>query len=222
MKCFAVISSFLVASAVADRAPYQPAPYQPEPAPYHPEPAYHPAPAPYKPAPYHPAPSYHKPDPYHEEEPKNYAYGYDVKEYDEYGNPNVHSKHEERDGYQVKGQYRVQLPDCRTQIVDYYVDEYKAYHADVKYEGEICEDYTTKKHHKAEHGSYHPAPAPYKPAPYKPAPYKPAPYKPAPYQPEPAAYKAEPAPYKPAPAPYKPAPYKPAPYKPAPYSPYQA
>ena len=34
---------------------------------------------------------------------KNYAYGYDVNEYDEYGNPNIHSKHEERNGYEVKG-----------------------------------------------------------------------------------------------------------------------
>ncbi len=37
---------------------------------------------------------------------KNYAYGYDVNEYDEYGNPNIHSKHEERDGYTVKGECR--------------------------------------------------------------------------------------------------------------------
>ena len=28
-----------------------------------------------------------------------YAYGYDVNEYDEYGNPKVFSKHEERDDY---------------------------------------------------------------------------------------------------------------------------
>ena len=55
----------------------------------------------------------------------NYEYGYAVEEYDEYGNPNVHSKTEVRDGYTVKGQYKVQLPDCRTQIVDYYVDEYQ-------------------------------------------------------------------------------------------------
>eukprot|EP00095_Tigriopus_kingsejongensis_P000670 maker-scaffold340_size202118-snap-gene-0.17 protein:Tk00670 transcript:maker-scaffold340_size202118-snap-gene-0.17-mRNA-1 annotation:"hypothetical protein" len=243
-KCFTVVASLLVASVAAD-SPYQPAPYQP--APYQAEPAY--KPAPYRPEPAykpHPSPSY-KPDPYHDEQPKNYAYGYDVKEYDEYGNANVHSKHEERDGYTVKGQYTVQLPDCRTQIVDYYVDEHQAYHADVKYEGEICEDksvkhYQTQQGYKAE-PAYKSAPAPYKPAPYKPAPYKPAPYKaepaykPAPYKPAPAPYKAEPA-YQPAPykaepayqpAPYKaepayqPAPYKPEPaYQPAPYSPYQA
>ena len=28
-----------------------------------------------------------------------YAYGYDVNEYDEYGNPKKFSKHEERDDY---------------------------------------------------------------------------------------------------------------------------
>merc|ERR1712106_1193783 len=110
--------------------------------------------------------------PYVEETPKNYQFGYDVHGYDEYGNPNVHSRTEARDGPTVKGQYRVELPDCRTQIVDYFVDEYKQYHADVKYEGEICPD-KSLIHHKA---PYAPAPAPYAPAP---APYHapaPAPY----------------------------------------------
>merc|ERR1712025_505286 len=79
-------------------------------------------PAPYAPEPaYHPAPAYH-PEPYHEEKPKDYQFGYDVHGYDEYGNPNVHSRTEQRDGYNVKGQYRVELPDCRVQIVDYFVD----------------------------------------------------------------------------------------------------
>merc|ERR1712117_96085 len=152
--------SALVAVAYASD-PYAP----PAPAPYHP-----PAPAPYHPAPapYHPAPA-----PYHEETPKNYQFGYDVHGYDEYGNPNVHSRTEARDGYNVKGQYRVELPDCRTQIVDYFVDEYKQYHADVKYEGEICPDKSLIKHKDP----YHPAPAPYHPP--APAPYHapaPAPY----------------------------------------------
>ena len=85
--------------------------------------------------------------------------------------------------YSFSGQYTVALPDCRTQIVDYYVDEYKQYHADVKYEGEICPDKTV-----------HPHPAPYK------APH-PAPY----HAPAPAPYHAPaPAPYHPAPAPYAP------------------
>merc|ERR1711887_146631 len=140
----------LVAVAYASDPYAPPAPYHPAPAPYHPAPA-----------PYHPAPA-----PYHEEAPKNYQFGYDVHGYAEYGNPNVHSRTEARDGYNVKGQYRVELPDCRTQIVDYFVDEYKQYHADVKYEGEICPDKSLIKHAK---DPYHPAPAPYHapaPAPY--------------------------------------------------------
>merc|ERR1712152_34087 len=118
-----------------------------------------------------PGPAYHPaPAPYHEEAPKNYQFGYDVHGYDEYGNPNVHSRTEARDGYNVKGQYRVELPDCRTQIVDYFVDEYKQYHADVKYEGVPCPDKSLVKHHKD--GYHAPAPAPYHP----PAPaYAPAP-----------------------------------------------
>merc|ERR1711894_594212 len=198
-------------------APYHapaPAPYHaPAPAPYHaPEPAYAPAPAPYHapaPAPYHapaphPVPVHHvpKPAPYHaphpapyhaphHEEPyhapKPYVFGYDINDYDPYGNPDVHSRHEESDGKVVKGQYKVVQDDCRTRIVDYFVDEYKKFHADVKYEGKIC--YPEKKPH---HG-----PAPYhapKPAPYhapKPHP-APAPY----HAPAPAPYHA------PAPAPY--------------------
>ncbi len=108
---------------------------------------------------------------------------------------------ESRDGYKTQGEYRVALPDGRTQIVSYVADE-NGYVADVRYEGEA---------------QYPPAPAPssYKPAPapsYKPAPapsYKPAP---APsYKPSPAPYKPEPS-YAPAPAPsYKPEPkYRPS------------
>merc|ERR1712079_178707 len=113
-----------------------------------------------------PGPAYHPaPAPYHEEAPKNYQFGYDVHGYDEYGNPNVHSRTEHRDGYNVKGQYRVELPDCRVQIVDYFVDEYKQYHADVKYEGVPCPDKSLIKHH-APAPAYAPAPAPaYAPVP---------------------------------------------------------
>merc|ERR1712123_366325 len=151
-----IISICALAAVAFASDPYAPpAPYHPAPAPYHPAPAPYHAPAP---APYHPAP-------YVEEAPKNYQFGYDVHGYDEYGNPNVHSRTEARDGPTVKGQYRVELPDCRTQIVDYFVDEYKQYHADVKYEGEICPDKSLIQH-KA---PYAPAPAPYHapaPAPY--------------------------------------------------------
>merc|ERR1712127_107587 len=81
-----------------------------------------------------------------EEPPKDYQFGYDVHGVDAYGNPNEHSRVESRVGPTVKGQYRVELPDCRTQIVDYYVDEYKQYHADVKYEGVQCADKSLIKH----------------------------------------------------------------------------
>merc|ERR1712024_154572 len=123
-----------------------------------------------------PGPAYHPaPAPYHEEAPKNYQFGYDVHGYDEYGNPNVHSRTEQRDGYNVKGQYRVELPDCRVQIVDYFVDEYKQYHADVKYEGVPCPDKSLIKHH-APAPAYAPAPAPaYAPVPAPAPAYAPVP-----------------------------------------------
>merc|ERR1712126_169797 len=90
----------------------------------------------------HAAPAVHAVHAVHDVIPHDYTYGYDVNELDAYGNPNIHSKTETREGGIVKGQYRVNLPDCRTQIVDYVVDEYQQYHADVKYEGVICEDPT--------------------------------------------------------------------------------
>merc|ERR1711902_17175 len=165
MKAFSLLA--LVAAAYgsdpyAPPAPYAPAPYAPAPAYGHGAPVHHAVHA--APAYHAPAPAYHA-DPYHEEKPKDYQFGYDVHGYDEYGNPNVHSRVEQRDGYNVKGQYRVELPDCRVQIVDYFVDEYKQYHADVKYEGDPCPDKSLIKHH-APAPAYAPAPAPaYAPVP---------------------------------------------------------
>eukprot|EP00095_Tigriopus_kingsejongensis_P006258 snap_masked-scaffold136_size321413-processed-gene-0.6 protein:Tk06258 transcript:snap_masked-scaffold136_size321413-processed-gene-0.6-mRNA-1 annotation:"cuticle protein" len=123
-------------------------------------------------APYRPAPAYN-------EEPAAYQYQYAVA--DEYAGVNF-GQNEARDGYATNGEYRVNLPDGRTQIVTYNVaDAYSGYVADVRYDGE------------AKYEPYQPAP--YKPAPYQPAPYKaaPAPYKPAPYKPAPAPYKAAPS-----------------------------
>lgn len=42
------------------------------------------------------------------------------------------------DGKQVTGQYRVVLPDCRTQIVTYTADRENGFNAEVTYEGEPC------------------------------------------------------------------------------------
>ena len=114
---------------VADNTPYRPAPYQPAPA--------------YKPAPYK-QPSY--------EEPAKYEYAYQVQ--DDYKQVNF-AQNEARDGYATNGEYRVALPDGRTQIVTYTVqDGYSGYVADVRYEGE----------------AQYPEEPKYKPAPYKPAP----------------------------------------------------
>merc|ERR1711899_616361 len=127
-------------------APYHPAPVYHKPAPYH-------APIVHKPI-VHPAPVYHKPAPYHPEPaydgPAVYEYGYAVA--DDYSGANF-AANENRDGYATNGEYRVNLPDGRTQIVTYSVnDAYGGYVADVKYEG------------VAQYPEY-------KPAPYHPAPY---------------------------------------------------
>merc|ERR1711962_1216554 len=143
--------------------------------------AYCASPAPYAPTPYG--------DPYPAVAP-NYNYEYGVN--DGYGA--VFSQQEERSDYNTAGEYRVNLPDGRVQIVTYSAGP-EGYVADVKYEGEPV--YPEEKPYKPAPAPYKPAPASYKPAP-TPAPYKPAP---APYKPAPAPYKLAPAPYRPAPAP---------------------
>merc|ERR1711997_1236916 len=125
------------------------------------------------PAPYHPAPA-----PYHEPIlPPVYNYEYGVN--DPHYGP-VFSQKESRDNYDTAGEYRVNLPDGRVQIVTYSAGP-DGYVADVTYEGE------------ATYPEYKPAPAPvyHKPAPaYKP---HPAPYHPAPAYHKPAPYPAAPA-----------------------------
>ncbi|TRY70083.1 hypothetical protein TCAL_16370, partial [Tigriopus californicus] len=158
--------------------------YRPAPA-YKAEPSYKPAPTPaYKPAPtqsYKPEPSYSRPasykptasyqpnsyeEPKYEDHEAKYAYQYSVL--DEYSNNNfAHS--ESREGYKTNGEYRVALPDGRTQIVTYTADE-NGYVADVKYDGEAqYPKYEPQQGYKAKPQGYQPAPSPsYKPAP---APY---------------------------------------------------
>merc|ERR1719273_3058355 len=132
--------------AVAHHAPAHQA-YKPAPV-YH-RPVYHAAPI-YRPV-YHAAPSY-KPT-YKEPaytEPANYQYEYAVA--DEYAGVNF-GQNESRDGYSTSGEYRVVLPDCRTQVVKYNTaDGYSGNVVEVTYEGTPC--YPA---HKAP--AYNPAPA---------------------------------------------------------------
>merc|ERR1712029_288844 len=145
MKILVSLSVLIVASWAAPDdpySPYAPAPYAPAPAPYH-------APAP---APYHPPAK-----PYHEEKipPKPFVYEYGGVDYD----GKAFAKTESQDEYGVvSGEYRVELPDGRTQIVTYHADHENGFVADVKYEGE-AKPYV-EPHHPA---PYHPAPPP----PYK-------------------------------------------------------
>nr|XP_040582330.1 uncharacterized protein LOC121130674 [Lepeophtheirus salmonis] len=128
-------------------------------------------PSPYHPAPYHPAPVVHIDQPFttqlqlstvfllhhaevYADSPAVYHHGYAVA--DDYAGTNFRCQREQR-RIPTNGEYRVALPDGRTQIVSYNVaDAYSGYVADVRYEGEPHYD------------SYKPA---HKPAPYHPAPY---------------------------------------------------
>merc|ERR1712243_116191 len=84
------------------------------------------------PAPYHPAPAYGK-GPVYADTPPVYGYEYGVQ--DEYSGVNF-GQNEKRDGYSTSGQYRVLLPDGRTQIVTYHTaDAYSGNVAEVVYEG---------------------------------------------------------------------------------------
>ncbi|KAK6632382.1 hypothetical protein RUM44_007424 [Polyplax serrata] len=67
--------------------------------------------------------------------PKNYAFTYTVKDHlsgDDFSHSQAHN------GKATKGQYRVKLPDGRTQIVSYTAD-HKGYRADVQYEDKVPE-----------------------------------------------------------------------------------
>merc|ERR1712141_882421 len=101
-------------------------------------PGYGPAPAPYHPpppAPYHPAP-------YHEEKLPPQPFAYEYGGADEYG--------------VVQGEYRVELPDGRVQIVSYHADHENGFIADVRYEGEAHPEPVYKAAHPVPHHAVHP------------------------------------------------------------------
>lgn len=82
---------------------------------------------------YAPAPAY-GPAPIYADVPPAYNYGYAVN--DAYSGVNI-AADENRNGYTTNGEYRVALPDGRTQIVTYNVlDAQSGYVADVRYEGQ--------------------------------------------------------------------------------------
>ncbi|XP_035728632.1 probable serine/threonine-protein kinase clkA [Vespa mandarinia] len=64
--------------------------------------------------------------------PKSYEFGYAIKDAT---TGNDFGRRETSDGETVRGEYRVQLPDGRTQIVTYTADWRTGFHADVRYEG---------------------------------------------------------------------------------------
>ncbi|KAJ9587291.1 hypothetical protein L9F63_019182, partial [Diploptera punctata] len=69
----------------------------------------------------------------YDEQPKSYQFGYAVKDY---ATGTDYNRHETSDGNTIHGEYRVQLPDGRTQIVTYTADWKNGYQAQVRYEGE--------------------------------------------------------------------------------------
>ncbi|XP_014203624.1 pro-resilin-like, partial [Copidosoma floridanum] len=69
---------------------------------------------------------------YIDSQPKSYEFGYEVRDA---ASGNDFGRRETSDGETVRGEYRVQLPDGRTQIVTYTADWRTGFHADVRYEG---------------------------------------------------------------------------------------
>jgi len=72
-----------------------------------------------------------------EHEPQPFDFGYIVQAENSAEASQGHSS--SSDGSTVTGQYRVELPDCRTQVVTYSAHPVTGFSADVTYEGEICE-----------------------------------------------------------------------------------
>merc|ERR1719452_467081 len=138
---FALLA-LLATAASADKRPSH---HQPEPR-YHPtkhtysateEKRFHPhAPHPSEPT-YAPQPSYsdHDSSYHHEEKKEGKPFNFNVDVNDAYTG-NVFTNRQSNDGKVTTGEYRVLLPDGRTQVVKYTADHYNGYQAEVTYEGE--------------------------------------------------------------------------------------
>merc|ERR1712008_577440 len=96
-------------------------------------------------------PAYGPPHPVEKLPPQPFAYQYRVK--DDYSGASFDKSESQSADGTVAGEYRVALPDGRTQIVTYKADHYGGFVADVKYEG-------TAVYPPAPPGGY----GPYKPA----------------------------------------------------------
>ncbi|CAL4064358.1 unnamed protein product, partial [Meganyctiphanes norvegica] len=147
-----------------------------------------------------PQPSYSAPQPSYQEPEKEegmpFDFGYEVEDHYK-GLDFDHNSNS--DGKVVTGEYRVLLPDGRTQIVTYTADHYNGYQAEVTYEGEA--QYPETEAYQAPAQSYkQPEPKYEAPEPvYQPAPtYQPAPK----YQPAPAPTYQRPEPTYGPPTPY--------------------
>ena len=91
----------------------------------------------HKSAPSYPQPFYHNPTKA-VDSGDNVSYKFSYGVVDAYANLN-YGENEERNGALTTGEYRVLLPDCRTQIVKYHTDnQYSGNIMEVTYEGEPC------------------------------------------------------------------------------------
>ena len=86
--------------------------------------------------------------------PRPFHYAYGVK--DSYAGTDFDKKESQDKTGNVEGQYRVALPDGRTQTVTYHADHYNGFVADVKYEG-----HAAYPDHVHGGGGYKHAPAPH-------------------------------------------------------------
>ncbi|CAL4060984.1 unnamed protein product, partial [Meganyctiphanes norvegica] len=106
-----------------------------------------------------PKPSYHAPaHKYEEKHEEGMPFDFAYNVVDDYKDLNF-GHNSNSDGDVVTGEYRVLLPDGRTQIVTYTADHYSGYKAEVTYEGEAKPYHPTQTKYEAPKPSYK-APSP--------------------------------------------------------------